>query len=94
MFVLAIEIELRIVDAHSLKDKRQVVKSLVETVRRRFGISASEVGRQDNWQRATLGFAVVASSARQATEVIDDVDRFVWSHPAVEVISAERSWLE
>ena len=40
MYVLAIEIELRLVDAHSLKDKRQVVKSLVETVRRRFGISA------------------------------------------------------
>jgi uncharacterized protein len=93
MYVLALEVELRIVDAHSLKDKRQVVKSLVETVRRRFAISAAEVGRQENWQRATLGFAVVASSAGQATAVIDDVDRFVWSHPAVEVIEAERSWL-
>lgn len=93
MFVLALEVELRIVDAHSLKDKRQVVKSLVETVRRRFAISAAEVGRQENWQRATLGFAVVASSARQASAVIDDVDRFVWSHPAVEVVEAERSWL-
>ena len=94
MFVLALEVELHIVDAHSLKDKRQVVKSLVETVRRRFGISAAEVGRQDSWQRATLGFVVVASGARQATLVIDDVDRFVWSHPGVEVLSAERLWLE
>jgi uncharacterized protein len=94
MFVLALEVELRIVDAHSLKDKRQVVKSLVETARRRFGISAAEVGRQESWQRATLGFAVVASSARQATLVIDEIDRFVWSQPGVEVVSAERTWLE
>jgi uncharacterized protein YlxP (DUF503 family) len=94
VFVLALEVELRIVDARSLKDKRQVVKSLVETARRRFGISAAEVGRQESWQRATLGFAVVSSSARQATLVIDDVDRFVWSQPGVEVVSAERTWLE
>ncbi len=94
MFVLALEVELRIVDAHSLKDKRQVVKSLVETVRRRFGISAAEVGRQDSWQLATLGFAVVASSARQATLVIDEIDRFVWSQPGVDVVSAERTWLD
>ena len=93
MYVLALEVDLRIVDAHSLKDKRQVVKSLVETARRRLGISAAEVGHQDSWQRARLGFAVVASSARQAALVMDDVDRLVWSQPGVEVISAERSWL-
>jgi len=94
MFVVAMEVDLRILDAQSLKDKRQVVKSVVETARRRFGISASEVGSQDTWQRAQLGFAVVASSARQAEEVLDDVDRFVWSRPGVEVLRAERFWLE
>ena len=94
MFVLAEEIELRLPHAHSLKDKRQVVKSLVEASRRRFGISAAEIGRQDSWQRARLGFAVVASSAAQAESVLDDVDRFVWSRNEVEVLSAERLWLE
>jgi uncharacterized protein len=94
MFVLAEEIELRLPHAHSLKDKRQVVKSLVEASRRRFGISAAEIGRQDSWQRARLGFAVVASSAAQAESVLDDFDRFVWSRNEVEVLSAERLWLE
>ena len=88
------EVDVRIVDAHSLKDKRQIVKSIVETARRRFGISAAEVGAQDVWQRAQLGFAVVSSSAGQAEHVLDDVERFVWSQPAIEVISAERIWLE
>jgi uncharacterized protein YlxP (DUF503 family) len=93
MYVLAVEVELRLPHAHSLKDKRQVVKSIVESSRRRFGVSAAEVGRQDSWQRARLGFAVVASSAGQAEAVLDDVDRFVWSRDEVVVISAERTWL-
>lgn len=94
MFVLALEIDLRIEHARSLKDKRQVVKGLLEATRRRFGVSAAEVGGQDTWQRAVLGFAVVASTARHAEEVMDSVDDFVWSHPEIEVLSAERSWLE
>ena len=60
----------------------------------RFGISAAEVGAQDSWQRTQLGFAVVSSSARQAEDVLDDVERFVWAQPGVEVLSAERVWLE
>lgn len=94
MYVLAVEIELHIPSAQSLKDKRQVVKSLVAGARRRLGVTAAETGRQDAWQRSTLGFAVVTSSAHQAELVIDDVERFVWSHGEVEVVSAERSWLE
>jgi uncharacterized protein YlxP (DUF503 family) len=94
MFVLAEEVELHLPHAHSLKDKRQVVKSLIEAGRRRFGISAAEVGRQDSWQRARLGFAVVASSAAQAESVLDEVDRFVWSRNEIEVLSTERVWLE
>jgi uncharacterized protein len=94
VFVLASEIDVRMPQAHSLKDKRQVVKGLLESTRRRFGVSAAEVGGQDTWQRAVLGFAVVASSAGQADDVMDSVDDFVWSHPELEVLSAERSWLE
>jgi uncharacterized protein YlxP (DUF503 family) len=94
MYVLAVEMELHLPHAHSLKDKRHVVKSLVEGSRRRFGVSASEVGRLDSWQRARIGFAVVASSAGQAEAVLDDVDRFVWSRAEVEVLSADRTWLE
>ncbi|HET9667733.1 MAG TPA: DUF503 domain-containing protein [Desertimonas sp.] len=94
MYVLAEEVELHLPHAQSLKDQRQVVTSIIEGVRRRFGISAAEVARQDSWQRACLGFAVVSSSASQAEGVLDDVDRFVWSRHEVEVLSADRTWLE
>jgi uncharacterized protein YlxP (DUF503 family) len=94
VFVLVYEVELHVGAAQSLKDKRQVLKSILEGARRRYGVSASEIGFQDQWQRARLGFAVVASSVSQATEIIDDVDRFVWSRPDLDVLSTDRRWLE
>ena len=94
MFVLALEVDLHVNESQSLKDKRQVVRSIVDGARHRFGVSAAEVGGQNLWQRAQLGFAVVSSSERHAVDVIDEVDRFVWSHPEIAVLSTERTWLE
>ena len=94
MFVLALEVDLHVAEARSLKDKRSVIKTLVEGARKRYGVAAAEVGYQQQWQRARLGFAVVASSEGHARDVMDEVDRFVWSHPEVQVLATERRWLE
>ena len=94
MHVLALELELRIPAAQSLKDKRQVVKSLVEAPHRRFGVTSAEVGDADIHQRAVLGYAVVSGSPGQAERVMDSVEQFVWSHPEIEVVDSARSWLE
>lgn len=94
MHVVAVEVEIRIPASQSLKDRRQVVRALIDGVRRRFEVSAAEVGGQDTWQRATLGFAVVASDARIARETVEAIDRFVWSHPEIEVLDVEVRWHE
>jgi uncharacterized protein YlxP (DUF503 family) len=94
LLVLALAIDIHLPDSRSLKDRRAVVRPIIDGARHRFRVSAAEVGHQDVWQRARLGFAVVASSQSQATEVIDDVERFVWSFPELEVTSSERWWLE
>ena len=87
-------IELHIPAAGSLKSKRAVVRHLVETARQRYGVSASEVSHHELWQRTGLGFCVVAPTAAHAEELLDRVERFVLSHPEVEVIARERHWLE
>jgi uncharacterized protein YlxP (DUF503 family) len=71
-----------------------VVSALLDGARRRYGVSVAEVDHLEQWQRARLGFAVVTSSAGLATEIIDKVDRFIWSHPEVDVLTSERRWLE
>jgi len=88
------EVQLHIGSSGSLKEKRAVVRHLVETARRRFGVSASEVAHHDRWQRAGIAFAFVAPSSSRVEDVLDQVERFVWSHPEVSVLSVRRRWLE
>src|SRR3954453_23189996 len=94
MFVAALAVELHLPDVHSLKEKRAIVKPVLEGARHRHHVSASVVGHQDSWQRASLGFAVVSSSERQAVTVLDELERFVWSFPELEVLAGERHWME
>jgi uncharacterized protein len=94
MYVGALEIEIHVPAAGSLKAKRSVVRHLIEASRQRFGVSASEVSHHDLWQRAGLGFSVVAPSAAHAEHLLDQVERYVWSHPEITVISVDRHWLE
>ncbi|HMG20780.1 MAG TPA: DUF503 domain-containing protein, partial [Kofleriaceae bacterium] len=71
-------ITLMLDDAHSLKDKRMVIRRIKDRVRERLGVFVSEVGSsatKDAWQRAELGVAVVSSDRQKALAVIDDVIR-------------------
>jgi uncharacterized protein YlxP (DUF503 family) len=92
--VLALTLDLHVPECRSLKAKRSVVKSVIETARRRYGVSIAETDHQDTWQRAEVALAVVASSVQQAQEVVDEVERYVWSVPELQVLSARRRWLE
>ena len=94
MHVGALEVDLHIPDSRSLKAKRAVVRPIVEGVRHRFSVAAAEVGHLDQWQRAGVGVAAVAGTVRHVTDVLDEVERFIWAQPGIEVLSAERIWLE
>ena len=94
MHVAAYEVQIHIPGSHSLTDRRQVVRSILAVARDRFHLSAAEVGGQDPWQRATLGFAVAASEARIAAETIDELDRYLWSRPEIDVLDSVLRWLE
>ena len=92
--VLALTVDVRIADAHSLKEKRSVVTTILEGARRRFQVAAAETGRLDAHQRAELAFVGVSGSATHTAELIDSVERFVWSFPEIEVVDSGRDWLE
>jgi uncharacterized protein YlxP (DUF503 family) len=70
------------------------VRPILEGSRRRFSVAAAEVGHQDHWQRASLGVAAVASTPKHVAEVLDEVERFVWSQPDVEIIEIQRRWAD
>ena len=64
---------LHLAGSASLKDKRQVVRSLVERMRRQFNVAISEVEAQESWQTAVLGLAVVSNEAGHAARQLDRV---------------------
>jgi uncharacterized protein YlxP (DUF503 family) len=94
MHVAALAVDLHLPGIGSLKEKRSVVRHLLDTSRQRFSLSASEVDHQDLHQRAALGFAVVAPTAGRVDEILDRVERFIWSEPRVTVVSSARHWLD
>jgi uncharacterized protein YlxP (DUF503 family) len=90
----ALRIELYLRECRSLKAKRSALRPIVEGVSKRHRVSVSEVDDHDSWHMATVGVAAVASTHSHLREVLDDVERYVWSFPEVEVLRVERLWIE
>lgn len=80
MFIAAIKIDLSIPHAGSLKSKRQVLTSLMERLRNRFGAAVAEVGDQELWQRAVVGIALISGQESHLREMTNRVTNFVESH--------------
>lgn len=72
-------IQLRLPENHSLKGKRQVIKSLTARLHSTFNVSVAEVEDNDVWQIASLGVACVSNSGAHADEVLANVVHFVES---------------
>jgi hypothetical protein len=90
MIIGACTITLHVPWARSLKDKRQVVKSLLARVRREFNVSIAEVDSQDARQLAVLGVSCVSTTQRYAHGQLEAVVRFIESErPDVPLVSYE-----
>ena len=76
MTTVSVLLTLRIPAAQSLKEKRAVVRSLVERLRKRLDVSAAEVGLQDDVRQAQIGFATVSGTRSVARELAERALRF------------------
>ena len=68
-------LEIRIEGAHSLKDKRQVVRSVKDGLRNHFNVSVAEVGADNAWQRATVGVVSISDSRDYLEGLMKNVER-------------------
>lgn len=89
MIIGAAKVELEITDGLTLKDKRHVVKSLLDRMRSRFNVSCAEVERQDSRRLATLGVAAVSSSEGFVREVLQKVQDLIESEPRATMLGCE-----
>jgi uncharacterized protein len=76
MPIAFLTLELRIEAAHSLKDKRQVVRSLKDRLRGSFNVSVAELETAgDLWQRATIGVVSISESRDYLRGLMENVER-------------------
>lgn len=77
MFIGVGRYELFIPASRSLKDKRQVLRSVTQTVQKRFNVAIAEVDFQDKWQRAALGVSCVAESIGHCRKMLQEVEKVI-----------------
>lgn len=90
MYILSAKLTFYIAHAASLKDKRQVRKSLIDKTRHKFNVSVAEVETQDIHQTLTIGIAVVSGDAAHAQLSLEEVIRYMEEHADAELIEVER----
>lgn len=75
MPVAQLTLELRIEHAQSLKDRRQVVRSIKDQLRQGFNISVAEMDEAVTWQSATIGVVAVSRSRDYLHGLVEEVER-------------------
>lgn len=77
MHVGVCRLMIHVPDASSLKEKRQVSRSLTDRIKNRFNVAVAEVEDNDLHQRLTLGISCVSNDSAHANEIISKVVSFV-----------------
>ena len=93
MIIGILQLELRISESRSLKEKRMVLKGLKDRLRERFNISISEIGLQDVWQGALLGMACVGTDKAYVNGLLSKILDWVTAHRSVELVSSRMEML-
>ncbi len=82
-------VSFRLHEIHSLKEKRKIVKSLIEKSRNRFNVAVAEVADQDVHQKAAIGVAVIGNDARVLNSLLDRIIDFMESLGEADLVSSE-----
>ena len=89
MFTLSAKLTFYIPQSTSLKDKRQVSRSLIDKTRRKFNAAIAEIETQDVHQTLTIGISVVSGDGAHRKNVLDEIIRFIEEHTDAELTAVE-----
>ena len=86
MIIGTCSVELRLWEANSLKEKRHIVKSIIQKLKNQYNVSVAEVDLQDKWKSAVLGIACVTNETVHAHSIISTVVNFIERDTRVELV--------
>ncbi|HHT70643.1 MAG TPA: DUF503 domain-containing protein [bacterium] len=93
MIVGTLTVEIHLGAVFSLKEKRQVVRSVVDRIRQRFNVSVAEVARQEDHRWAVLGIACVANATNHVDRQLDHILDFLEKDGRFAVVNIQKEIL-
>lgn len=93
MVIGVLQLDLRLHGPQSLKQKRSVIQKVLARCRNRFPASCAEVGHQELWQRALLGFAVISSSEQVVAPILTRIEDEVLASGELDLVNVETEFI-
>ena len=93
MVIGVLQLDLRLHGPQSLKQKRGVINKLLARCRNRFPASCAEIGHNELWQRALLGFAVVSSSEQVVAPILNRIEEELLTTGEVDLVNADTEFI-
>ena len=90
MKILLMKVTLRASWAHSLKEKRMVVKSIVQKLKNKFNISVAEVAEQDIHQTIVIGIVGICGTSSQLDSTMEHIITFIECNTDAEIINIQK----
>jgi Uncharacterized protein conserved in bacteria len=85
-----LEITLLLYEVNSLKEKRIILKSLIQKLKNRYNISISEISYNDVWKNAKIGIATISNSQSHLDSTLDHILDFIDTDGRMEMIDVKR----
>jgi len=84
----SLQVRLLVREARSLKDKRQVVRSIIDRLRNEYNVSIAEVDHLDNYRQVTLGIAMVGWDGKHVRDSLQKIAEALRRHPIAEFVDS------
>lgn len=85
--------ECLIYQAHSLKEKRSVVKSVITRIKGRLNVAVSEIAEHKTWQKTVIGIVTIAVTKKRAEQELQKALSIIDNHGEIELIDITYEWL-
>ena len=93
MFIGTLIFEIYISESNSLKEKRMIISSIKDRIRKRFNVAVSELDHLDKWQRAVLGIVTIANEHKVVESVLHKIFSILDSSSDFEVIAYQYDYM-
>ena len=82
-------VDIFIIESRSLKEKRGILRRIIKRTQNKFNISIAEVGAQNSWKRARIGFSVIGNDRSFVNSMMDTIMRYIEELGLADIVNTD-----